>query len=78
MSAQTARVMFPDGDTESMRTWVEGMAVHAEGTDVVIGHVISTGVDDDGRAYAEIEMTPAGLGVGYERPRADAEEDPFG
>lgn len=72
-----ARVMFPEGD-ESVRTWVIGMPVHAQGTGIIIGHVRSTGVAEDGRPYAEIELTPAALGVGYELPSEGEEEDPFG
>ena len=73
----TAKVRFPEGEVETMRDWVVGMAVHAAGTDVVIGHVLATGTDERG-AFAEIEFTPAALGVGYERPSEDEEEDPFG
>ena len=58
--------------------WSKLKVVKAEGTDVVIGHVVGFGVSEDGRPYAELEMTPAGLGVGYERPTEDEEEDPFG
>ena len=74
MAAVTAaRVMFNSG-----LPWPVGTSVTAQGTDVVIGTVIANGEASDGRLYAEIELTPAALGVGYERPSEAIEEDAFG
>ncbi len=58
--------------------WPIGTSVTAQGTDVVIGTVVANGEDNNGILYAEIELTPAALGVGYERPSEGEEEDPFG
>lgn len=58
-------------------SWPVGRPVRAAGSDVVIGHVTAMGTDDAG-VWAEIELTPAALGVGYERPVEGEEEDPFG
>lgn len=65
----TARLMLTDGVD-----WSKLKVVNAG--DVEIGHVIGFGVADDGRPYAELELTPAALGVGYEKP--GEEEDAFG
>jgi hypothetical protein len=70
----TAQVMFP----AAAALWPLGTEVTAAGSDVVIGTVIAHGETHDGRTYAEIELTPAAMGIGYELPFETEEEDPFG